>query len=184
MLFLPSPIVVPIKKLKAAPWNFKVSFSSDDELERFAKSCKKGMTPLHCATPKELKKATYMEVCDGNHRLALLQHLGETHAQIFDHGVLSLNKRKEIGLRYNEWNFASDSTLRAQTILDVTETVADFAESMLYSDEELDLLADSLKMDGFEEKIPQYEPKPRKEKKEYKTIICPSCGEEFNLHEK
>lgn len=139
---------------------------------------------MHCARMKENKDKNIFEVCDGNHRFDVVLSLGLKEIPIYDHGVLSLNQRKEVCMRYNEWGFTWNATDRAQVILDVVETVPDFEESMPYDHEEYELMAASLQFDGNEEEDIIHDPKPRKEKKPYRTIECPHCHESFNVNEK
>lgn len=180
-IFLGDPIRVSVSKCVGAPWNYKQP-ATDEEMDRFAASCKKGMTPLHAARRKESKDQTVYEICDGNHRLDMLKQFGYRTVLVWDHGLLTLKQRKEIGLRYNEWTFITDPSKRAQLVLDIVDDIPDFKESMPYSDDELDLLSAMLRSDATIDETPvdtQYMGRGKYNK--VKTITCPSCGEEFNV---
>lgn len=181
-MFLPVPILVPASKCIKAVWNYKRGASSEEEWKRFLKSCENGMEPLHGAIRKEHKDKSVYEICDGNHRLDAVNELGIKKVLLYDHGVLSLPERKAIALRYNEWGFESDSVKKAQIILDVTEDVLEFQESMPYSEEELDLMEAMLRSDTVKSNEPvSTEYVGRGPYNKVKTIICPECGGTFNL---
>jgi hypothetical protein len=180
--FILKTVSVKVDDLVPAPWNYK-THGDPETMKRFVESIRQGMTAIHVAQMDEDPDNESYEVCDGNHRLEAIYKLIEEGESIltlpvYNHGRLTLNQRKAIAIRYNEWRFESNLTDLVQCLSDIQDEMPEFEDSSPYSEDEVERLIASLDEDNV---IPSDGHK-RKPSGEYgATATCPDCGTEFEL---
>lgn len=184
---------LPITALEEAQWNPKEE-NDPEKFDRFVSSLKRGVTPIHVCRRAEDPQSDIAEVCDGNHRFRGLKRLGVKAVPVFDHGRKTLAERKEINLRYDGWEFASNMVSLAECLQEVTSNLPDFVMASPFSELETHQLLATLNFDVEVLHTPAYtesddeeeeavEPAPAKVKPRasVKVVTCPHCGAELNL---
>lgn len=136
---------VPIDKLVKAAWNYK---TDDPALLEKLKANIKRNGQVENLLVRQLPTGFY-EVVNGNHRYDALVQLEATEAVVFDLGTISDAQARRIAVETNETKFDTDNIRLAELIKEIrVEFDADeLAESMPYSEEELENFTKLLEFD-------------------------------------
>lgn len=128
-------MVIPLEKLKQAPWNFK-----KDDNERTAKLVKNVQCngQIKNCNVRELKNGLY-EIIDGNHRLPAYQELGFEGAICYNHGRIS--QAEAIRLAHEVTEYFEIDTLKQNDALNLMVReidLSELAETTAFDVEELE----------------------------------------------
>jgi len=146
--------IIPLKKLKRAPWNFK---QDNEEAEKRAEESIKRRGQISLLRVRELKDGFY-EVIDGNHRIGAMQHLGFSHAIVWNHGNITVAEAQllaHLALPY----FQVDLFKQLPSLETILMEQPDFPDIMPYdqeSFERLRALSEEIDLEDFN--LPPEEP--------------------------
>lgn len=99
------PVLIPVARLKEAPWNYKEA-GSEEQLERLTASILRDRSPGVLAV-RELEDGS-LEVIDGNHRLKQLRAAGIKNVWCENFGAITQAEAVLIAYKRNREWFESD----------------------------------------------------------------------------
>lgn len=144
-----------LSELNPAPWNYKSS--SEEKINKFKKSVEKNGFIYRLVVAHREEDPEVLEVCDGNHRLRVLQEMPYVETiPCYYLGVLPKQERMRIGIELNEWAFDTDPLSLAQCLKDISDTTEDL-ETLPYNRQELDQLISlvAADFDEVEDTLPE-----------------------------
>lgn len=138
-------IVLPIKKLVKADWNYK----EEDEFlsDKLANNIKRN-GQVENLIVRELPTGFY-EVINGNHRLDTFKELGWTKVVCKNEGAISVAQAQRIAIETNETKFKTDPLKLAKLIKEISAEIPvdELKLSMPYSEEDLNNMGKLLNFD-------------------------------------
>jgi len=136
-------VEIPIDRLVKAVWNYK----KDDEIKK--EKLKNNIAEngqIENIIVRIIDEEKY-EVVNGNHRYDAMLELGFPSIVCYNMGNITLAHAKKIAIETNETKFETDHILLAQTIKDITEEFDNLADTMPFSEQEIDSYVNLLDFD-------------------------------------
>lgn len=137
---------ISIEKLTRAHWNYK----TDDEFmqKRLVENIKRN-GQVENLLVRQLGDGSY-EVVNGNHRYMAMKELGYDKVVVCDLTPMTEEQAKRIAIETNETRFDSDPMLLASMVSDTFEHFDDFADTIPFTDDQVDGFDSMLTNDNSE----------------------------------
>ncbi len=137
--------MVPLSRLRKAPWNYKTN--NHTLTAKLARNIERN-GQVENLVVRNLPDGS-LEIVNGNHRFDALEALGKEYAWVLNLGDITEIQAKRVAIELNETHFANDETVLAHRLRELMKdfSLEDLTATLPYDEAELKATMDTLSLD-------------------------------------